>query len=164
VTVSLVCTPAAVDSAEAERLVAAASGDFTPRVTAGFYYPYHRFLIRHSTKTLLGESALKVSCLVDARTGVASTTDPFQIQQVEVDDQELIGEVIDGAEARRIAVRYVAYVVRNKRRALAVPKTEVTERGVVHKLFWIVSCEDDSKPDFRVMVDAATGAFQVLGQ
>jgi len=133
-----------------------------PRVAAKRYYPYHRVLIRYSARTLLGESALKISCIVDARTGVASTVDPFEIEEVEVAEDEVIIGVIGEAEARQITERYVAYVVRNRRKALVVPKTEVLEHGVVHRPFWIVRCEDGSTAPFRVLVDGITGGFHVL--
>jgi hypothetical protein len=157
------CLPADVGRNEAERLIAKVSGDYAGRVTAGVHYPYHRFLIRCSTRTLMGETAFDVSCLVDARTGVASTTDAFEIEESRAVGDEVIGHVVDRAEARRIAERYVSYIVRNRRKALVVPKIEIIEEGVVYKRFWIVQCEHPSDPAFRVMVDAVTGAFHVLG-
>ena len=146
----------------AESLIGSASGDWTPRAQAGLLYPYFWFLFRCSTRTLFGESGLKVSCLVDARTRVCATADAFELEHVVVPGGDVIEPRLDEAEANRLAQRYVAYVVRNKRKALVAPKLEVLEHALVFKPFWIVNCTNGSEPAFRVVVDGITGGFHVL--
>jgi hypothetical protein len=157
------CLPATVDRREAEAIVAGSSGEFSARVERRVFFPYHRLHFRCSARTLFGESAVKVLCLVDARTGVASTIDPFEMTEIDAPADELIDDRIDETDAREIAERYVGYVMRTKRKALIAPKTEVVEVGVIHKPFWIVRCTNGSKPSFRVLVDGVTGGFFVLG-
>jgi hypothetical protein len=146
----------------AEMLIASVAGGWTPRTEACLFYPYFWFLFRCSTRTLFGETGLKVSCLIDAQTSVGATADAFELEHVGVPAGDVIEPRLDEAEANRLAERYVAYVVRNKRKALVVPKLEVLEHALVFKPFWIVTCTNSSKPDFRVMVDGITGGFQVL--
>jgi hypothetical protein len=147
---------------QAESRIASVSRGWTPRAEASLFYPYFWFLFRVSTRTLFGESGLKVSCLIDARTQVGATADAFKLEQVGVPADDVIEPRLNEAEANRLAERYVAYVVRNKRKALVAPKFEMLEHSLVFKPFWIVKCTSDLKPAFRVMVDGITGAFHVL--
>jgi len=156
------CVPGLVTAEDAERLVARVAEDFVPRVTGRVFYPYHRFRHRCSARTLFGEAALEVLCLVDGRTGVAATADPFEIVGLEVSG-EVIDSVIGREAARRIARRCVDHVVGRRRKALAASRTEILEEGMVHKPFWIVRCTNGSKPSFRVLVDGVTGGICVLG-
>jgi hypothetical protein len=110
----------------------------------------------------LGESGLRVSCLVDARTKVGATADAFELEHVSVPTGDVVEPRLDEAEANRLAERYVAYVVRNKRKALVAPKLEVLEHALVFKPFWIVNCTNGSNPEFRLMVDGITGGFHAL--
>ena len=146
----------------AERLIASVAGGWTPRVEACLFYPYFWFLFRFSAKTLFGETGLKVSCLIDALTKVGATADVFELDHVGVPAGDVIEPRLDEAEANRLAERYAAYVVRNKHKALVVPKLEVLEHALVFKPFWIVNCTNRTKPDFRVMVDGITGGVHVL--
>ena len=43
-----------------------------------------------------------------------------------------------------------------------MPDVTVVERGLVHKLFWIVDGRKRRQSSFRVLVDGVTGAFHVL--
>jgi len=162
VTRSLACIRGEIGEAQAESLIASASDGWTPRAEARLFYPYFWFLFRCSTATVFGESGLKVSCLVDGRTRVGATADAFELERVAVPIDDVIEPRLDQAEANRLAERYVAYVVRNKRKALAAPKLEVLEHELVFKTFWIVICSNGSDPEFRVMVDGITGGFHVL--
>ena len=159
---SLACIRGGIRKEQAESLIASASDGWTPRAEARLFYPYFWFLFRCSTRTLFGESGLKVSCLIDARTNVGATADAFELERVAVPIDDVIEPRLDQAEANRLAERYVAYVVRNKRKALATSKLEVLEHALVFKPFWIVNCSNGTKPEFRVMVDGITGGFHVL--
>jgi hypothetical protein len=147
---------------KAESRIASVSRGWTPRAEASLFYPYFWFLFRCSASTLFGETGLKVSCLIDARTKVGATTDAFELEHVGVPAGDVIEPRLDEAEANRLAERYVAYVVRNKRKALVAPKLEVLEHALVFKPFWIVNCTNGSKPEFRLMVDGITGGFHAL--
>ena len=151
-----------IDGERAERLIARVSEDWTPHTEARLFYPYFWFLFRCSTRTLFGETGLKVSCLIDAQIKVGATADAFEFEHVSVPAGDVIEPRLDEAEANQLAERYVAYVVRNKRKALVAPKLEVLEHALVFKPFWIVNCTNGSKPEFRLLVDGITGGFHAL--
>ena len=161
-TQSLACIRGGIRKEEAESLIASASAGWTPRAGARLFYPYFWFLFRCSTTTVFGESGLKVSCLIDARTKAGATADAFELERVGVPAGDVIEPRLDETEANRLAERYVAYVVRNKRKALVAPKLEVLDHALVFKPFWIVNCSNGTNPEFRVMVDGITGGFHVL--
>jgi hypothetical protein len=162
VTRSLARIRGSIGKERAERLIASRAGGWTRRAEACLFYPYFWFLFRFSAKTLFGETGLKVSCLIDARTTVGATADAFEIEQVVVPAGDVIEPRFDEIEANRLAERYVAYVVRNKRKALVAPKLEVLEHELVFKPFWIVNCTKGSEPEYRMMVDGITGGFHAL--
>ena len=159
---SLACIHGGIGKEQAESLIASVSGGWTPCAEANLFYPYFWFLFRCSTRTLFGESGVRVSCLIDARTKAGATADAFELEHIGVPAGDVIESRLDEAEANRLAERYVAYVVRNKRKALATSKLEVLEHALVFKPFWIVNCSNGTKPEFRVMVDGITGGFHVL--
>ena len=159
---SLACVRGGIRKDQAEGLIASVSAGWTPCAEANLFYPYFWFLFRCSTRTLFGESGVRVSCLIDARTKVGATADAFELERIGVPAGDVIEPHLDEAEANRLAERYVAYVVRNKRKALATSKLEVLDHALVFKPFWIVNCSNGTKPEFRVMVDGITGGFHVL--
>ena len=148
--------------AQAESAVTSASGEWTSRARRRLYYPYFWFQLRYTVRTLLETSSVRMSCLVDTRTGLASTADPFELERVDGDAGEVMEPRLAEDEALRIARRYVAYVVRNRRKALIVPEVKVLERSLVHKPFWIVDGTTRHESSFRVLVDGVTGGFHVL--
>jgi len=162
VTRSLACVRGGICKDQAEGLIASVSAGWTPCAEANLFYPYFWFLFRCSTRTLFGESGLRVSCLIDARTHVGATTGAFELEHIGVPTDDIIEPRLDESEANRLAQRYVAYVVRNKRKALVAPKFEILEHSLVFKPFWIVKCTSGSKPPFRVMVDGISGGYHVL--
>jgi len=162
VTRSLACIHGGIGKEQAESLIASVSDGWTPCAEANLFYPYFWFLFRCSTKTLFGESGLRVSCLIDARTRAGATADAFELENIGVPAGDVIEPQLDEAEANRLAERYVAYVMRNKRKALATSTLEVLDHALVFKPIWIVSCSNGTKPEFRVMVDGITGGFHAL--
>ena len=153
---------AQVSHEEAEQIVASAAPGWTVRFEQQLYYPYYWFHLRHSTRTLLGTSAVRISCLVDARRRVGATADTFELDYLAADTSEMLDPRVDEDEAFRIAERYTAYVIRRQRKALATARMEVLEKESVYKPFSIVSCEQDGESPFRVLVDSVTGGFQPL--
>ena len=74
---------------------------------------------------------LELECLVDARTRVSSTNDPFELEPVHADEAEVVAPRLEVAEALRLAERYASYVMKNRRKALVTPKVEVVDQRLV---------------------------------
>ena len=149
-------------AAQAEGVVASTSGEWTSRARRKIYYPYFWFHLRYATRTLLGKSCVRLSCLVDTRTGLPSTTDSFELEGVDATAGAVMEPRLAADEALRIAHRYGTYALRNRRKALVVPEVTVLERCLVHKPFWIVDGTKPRRSSFRVLVDGVTGGFHVL--
>lgn len=147
---------------EAEQIVASSAPGWSVRFERKLYYPYYWFHFRHSARTLLGTSAVRVSCLVDARTRVGATTDAFDREYIQTDESATVDPAVDEREALRIAERYTRYVIRNQRKALVIPRIEVLEHDLVYKPYWILDCRHDVESRFRVLVDGVNGSFQPL--
>ena len=139
---------------QAEGVVRSALGEWTSRGRRKLYYPYFWLQLGYAAHTLLGTSRLRMSCLVDARTALASTADPFEVERVDADAGEVMEPRLVEDEALRIARRYAAYVVRNRRRALG--------RNLVFKPFWIIDGTKPQESSLRVIVDGVTGGFHAL--
>ncbi len=149
-------------SAQAEGVVASTSGEWTSRARRKIYYPYFWVHLRYATRTLLGKTSVRLSCLVDTRTGLTSTADPFELERVDTNTGAVMKPHLAEDDALRIAHRYGAYVVRHGRKAFLVPDVTVLERCLVHKPFWIVEGTKRCESSFRVLVDGVTGGFHVL--
>ena len=149
-------------SAQAEGVDASASGEWTSRARSKIYYPYFWFHLRYATRTLLGYGSVRLSCLVDTRTGCASTTDPFELERVDANAATVMEPRLAEDDALRSAHRYGAYVMRHRRKALVAPEVTMLERGLVHKPFWVVDGSKPRQSTFRVLVDGLTGRFHVL--
>ena len=141
-----------------ESVIRAASRASSPRARRRLFYPYFWFHLRYEVGTWLGKSALRVECLVDARTRVSSTSDPFELESVEADEAELVVPRLQAADALRLAERYASYVVKNRQKALVNPKREVLAQRLVYKPFWIVDCAET----YTLLVDGVTGGFHPL--
>lgn len=150
-------------SAQAEGVVASPSGEWTSQARRQIYYPYFWFHLLYATRTLLGHHRARVACLVDTRTGLISTADPFELEPIAVDTAAVMEARLAEDDALRIAHRHGAYGARNGRKALVVPEVTVLEKCLVHKPFWIVEGTPRRSPSFEVLVDGVTGGFHVLG-
>ena len=93
---------------------------------------------------------------------MGATTDAFDRDYVRADEGAIVDATVDASDALHFAERYTAYVIRNQRKALVVPRVEVLEREVVYKPFSIIGCHRDGPSRFRVLVDGVTGRFQTL--
>ncbi len=149
-------------SAQAEGVVASTSGEWTSCARRKVYYPYFWLHLRYATRTLLGTSGVRLSCLVDTWTGLPSTVDPFDLERVEANPEAVMEPRLTQDEALRIAHRYAAYVVQSRRKALVVPEVTVLERHLIHKPFWIVGGTKPHQSSFRVLVDGVTGGLHAL--
>lgn len=126
------------------------------------FYPFHWFLLRCSTSTVLGTSAVRVSCLVDGRSGLCATADRFDLEGIRASCEDILDTKLGELDGRRIAKRYAAYVVRGKRKAFVRAELEVLEAALIYKPFWVVGCKEGSTPPFRMLVDGVTGGFYPL--
>ena len=145
-----------------ERLVRSTASEQTIRAERKLYYPYFWLQLRYAANTYLGRSAVRLSCFVDSRTRLGATTDPFELEDVDADERDIISPCVDEREAHRIAERYTGYVLRNRRRALIAPTIEVLSCRMIHKPFWIVTCSRAQQSSLRVLVDGITGGFHLL--
>lgn len=146
----------------AEAVLARAASEWTPRAERRLYYPYYWYLFRYHVRTFLGTSAMPVSCLVDARTGLGATSEPFTRERLDVRDDDVLPPRLGEVEARRIAERYCGYVVGRRRKALVATEVEVIKHAVVHKPFWVVTCARERETAFQMLVDGITGGFHPL--
>jgi len=146
----------------AEAEVVALFSEFQPRVEERVFYPYFWFHFRYRTRSVLGESGLRIACLIDSRTRVGATTEAFEIERAAAADSEVLAPKVDADEALTIATRYGSYVLRHRKKALARLERDLVEQRVVHKPFWIVGLRQRSGGECRVLVDGVTGGFHPL--
>lgn len=151
----------AVGRTEATDILKLAS-PISAEVERRLFYPFRFVSLRCSTRSLLGESAMRVACLVDARTRLCATVDPFELEELAASHDDILEATLDELDGRRIAERYVAYVLRRRHKALASAKLEVLETALVYKPFWIVGCSEEDSRRFRVLVDGVTGGFHPI--
>ena len=151
----------AVERTEAAAILKSAS-PISAEVERRLFYPFLFVSLRCSTRTLLGENAMRVACLVDARTRLCATVDPFELEELVVSQGEILEATLDELDGCHIAERYVAYVLRRRHKALASTKVEVFETALVYKPFWVVSCAEEDSRRFRVLVDGVTGGFHPI--
>lgn len=135
------------------------SGDATIVAHRRIYYPYDWFLFRCRTRTWLGATAMHLSCLVDCRTRVSATTDPFEMQRLHADDALVMERRIDPGTSLSLARRYAAYTLRQKHKALVLPRIEVAERRPIYKPFWVVDCRMSDGMRHELLVDGLTGEY-----
>lgn len=123
------------------------------------FYPYYWFLFRATWRTLLGPSGGKVSCLVDGRRRVVSTTDAFETELVSAPPASVLGASVLEPEAEARARRAAEKAAGRRQRALASPRFQILDRGLRYKRFWVVRTPGDAGAR-RLLVDGITaGAF-----
>lgn len=122
------------------------------------FYPYYWFLWRASFRSLFGRGGGKISSLVDARQGVAATSDPFEIDAAQVSSGDVLGSKVLAQDAERRARRAAARAVSRRERALLPAAWSLVDRALVHKRFWVVRAGSR-----RLLVDAVTGCVHPLG-
>ena len=149
---------------EVEQILSPMASGWTPRVEEKIYYPYFWYHLQCRVSTPLGKSLLPISCLIDSRTKIAATTDPFVVRKVKVTTSARLRSQLSEPEAYCIAKKYAAYWMRRFQKAWFTPNMEVLEQEVVYKPFWIVKCDSGKeKLNFRVLVDGVTGAVLPMG-
>lgn len=152
------------DEAERRLVTLAESPDWMVATQRELYYPYHWVSLRFSATTLFGKSAARIYCMVDARTGIAATTDRFELESVEPGARRVVEPCVGEAEALTAARRYGGYVMRSRRRALVTPRIDVLAHALVFKPMSVVRLSCPGRPGFRVLVDGMSGGFHVLDE
>lgn len=118
------------------------------------YYPYHFFRATGSTPGLFGRRRLSLDCLVDGRSGVASTSDPFDIVRRPGGEADVLPTAVTLPLSEREARRCLTHGLGRRLRTIADFRLVLDYRGVVYKPYWLVDCGDDT-----VLVDSASGAW-----
>ena len=120
-------------------------------------YPYFSFRVSGFAPSLFGRRALSIDCLVDARTGEASTTDNYRTQSVNVAPDTLMAFAGCPRDALREARRYAAHALGRGLRTLADFDLRIENTGVIYKSFWVFR-----RNATRVLVDSTTGSMHLL--
>lgn len=158
----VVCVRGAIESGAAERVLTTALPGFSASAERKLYYPYYSYVLRYATRTLIGQSHVRVLCLIDARKNIGATADGFEITPLSVDAEDVLEPRIERGDAERTARRYSAYVLRQRHKALVRPEVAVESCSVVHKPFWLLLLRRTGSSDpapIRVIVDGVTGSF-----
>ncbi len=149
-----------VDAAEAGKISAAASKGLAGGTARPLFYPYHWFSFRETTETPFGASSIRISCLVDGRTGLGATSDPFDVELRRVAVRDVLSCTIEEADALEQAKRFVRHAPKARRRAFVGARRELVESGLVYKPFWVVSTGSERAP-LSVVVDGVTARWWV---
>ena len=149
----------AVQPEDAGTRIAEACGPFRIQYCRQIYYPYDWYVFRYRAKTWLGATSTLVSCLVDARTGVCATADPFSLEHRTAGDAWMLDRQEDRDSTRELARRYADHAVRRINKALVLPAVDILESRAVYKPFWVADCILDSAATQTVLIDGVTGDF-----
>ena len=126
------------------------------------YYPYDWYLFRYRASTWLGATTSLISCLVDARTGVCATADPFCLEDRTAGDAWMLDRREDRDATLALARRYADHVVRQKHKALVLPRVDIVESRPVYKPFWVADCDPGSGAAQTMLIDGVTGDYCAL--
>ena len=157
--VRLICGD--VGRADAEAIARRALATQEASAERELFYPYHWFLLRASWATLLGPRGGKVSCLVDARTRVVSTSDPFEVETSRALAENVLVSKVEERDAERVARRAAARAVGRRERALVPAAWTLVDRAFVHKRFWVVKAASTGGTR-RLLVDGVTSRVHPL--
>ena len=161
--VEIEALPVSIDRDRAASVIRSLSGDFSVEVQKVIYYPYLWVFFIYSVKTIIGKRRdVKASCFVDLINNQASTTDKFTLETESVSSDNILSPDVGEEEAFKTASTYLTHSAIHKMKALLVPDYEVVEKKIVYKPFWIVKCRNRKRENFKAIVDACTGKFQVL--
>ncbi|MDA3939309.1 MAG: hypothetical protein PF693_08380 [Spirochaetia bacterium] len=152
-----------LSSNEAVSIVQPFIENYIPKSQKIVFYPYYWVFFHYTVNTIIGKSRImEASCFVDMINNIASTTDRFEKENIEVVSGNILTASISEEEAFKSARTYLTHASILKRKALMVPKVQVIERELVYKPFWIIKCTNRTRENFNIMVDAVTGKYQTL--
>ena len=123
------------------------------------HVPYFWYRAAGSAPTPYGRRPFRIDCLVDARSGEASTSDPFDVVLGADREGDVLRRRVPVLAAQKSARRCVSNALCRKLRTLADFRLELKDRGVVHKTFWIVPSGEES-----VLVDSVTGGWYPMAR
>jgi hypothetical protein len=146
-----------VTRAEAEAVAGRALGTQQATLERELFYPYYWFLMRASWTTLFGPRGGRLCCLVDARTRVVSTSDPFETETAAAPAASVLGSTLEEEDAERLARRAARRTLGRIQRALAPPAFELLDHALLHKRFWVAR-----EGGRRLLVDGVTGRVHPL--
>ena len=162
-TIRINLTPADMTENDAKNIVAKHSEGYSVQVQKMIYYPYYWFLFSFTVKTLFGKSRdIKASCMVDLINNHAATTDAFNSQETVVLKDNVLENDFNEEDAYKTARTYLTHSSIHNMKVLFAPDSEIIEKQLVYKPFWIVKCTNRERHTFKVIVDAVTGKFQLL--
>ena len=142
-------------STQAEAIAAALAGAEALSPTCeSIHVPYFWYRAAGSAPTPYGRRPFGIDCLVDARNGEASTSDPFALLEKTHPKGNVLRQRVPLRVAQKAAQRCVSNALCRKLRTLADFRLELAARGVVHKTFWVVPSGDE-----LVLVDSVTGGW-----
>ena len=133
------------------------TGDEQATLERQVYYPYHRFSADCRVPTLFGKESLSVNCLVDGINALGATSDPFEVERLAVDAQEVMQMKVVNDEAHRAAYRILMHQLSKRLRTIASFDICLTKQGIVYKAFWILRSRE-----VLFMVDSVTGGMHPL--
>lgn len=155
--------PAGIERNEAKSIISNYSENHSVQVQKLIYYPYYWVLFSYTIKTLLGKSkSIKASCLVDLINNHAATTDKFDFCSTEVLKDSVLEHDYSAEQAINTAKTYLTHSSIHNTKVLFAPDYEIIKESLVYKPFWIVKCMNRDRHNFKVIVDAVTGKFQLL--
>ncbi len=153
---------AILGEARPEHPDARSAAPFSMQRCQRIYYPYDWYLFRYRASTWLGATTSLISCLVDARTGVCATADPFRLEDRTAGDAWMLNRREDRDATLALARRYADHVVRQKHKALVLPRVDIVESRQVYKPFWVAVCDPGSDTAQTMLIDGVTGEYCAL--
>ncbi len=126
------------------------------------YYPYDWVVFRYRASTWMGATGTSVSCLVDARTRVCATADPFRTESLAAGDAWVLDRRVDCDTTLGLARRYADHAIRQRRKALVLPRVEVVRGQSVYKPFWVCDGRLDNTANRTMLFDGVTGDYCAL--
>jgi len=121
------------------------------------YYPYYHFAVQGELRWLFRRKRLRFDCLVDARTGHASSADPLDVERVATLSEGGLAVQQTPGEAARRARRYAQHAMGRGLRLMSNFNTRLEACGVVYRPFWILG-----SGSMRILLDAVTGELHPL--
>jgi hypothetical protein len=100
---------------------------------------------------------VRISCLVDGRTGLGATSDAFDTVITQVSERDVLPCVTDEGRAFELGRRLAQQAPGARRRALTSPRRELLERGLLYKPFWVVRAGRTT-----ILVDGITGGLHPI--
>ena len=162
-TIIIKTVAASIDQDDAYNIVKRHSDGFIVALQKKIFYPYFWVYFSYSVKTVFGRvKENNASCFVDLINNQASTTDRFAVEETEAIKDNVLEYDYGPESALETAKTYFTHSFIHNTRLLTTPEYEILEQMLVYKPFWIVKCSNHDKYSYKVIVDAATGKFQLL--